>query len=132
MSRAIKTRSIVKCTACGKEFIKTSNSQIYCSSECCRKATNENKRTYRGSASDIGISVLCANPKCNNTFIKKTGMHRFCCVQCREMARGITRPPKKTKYKTIDEVLKTMRDMGYTKSYGRFCVEHPESLVREA
>lgn len=128
MSYTLTKRSIKTCGICGKKFIQSSNSQIYCSSRCCKKATRANAVKKE---SPIGNIVTCDNPKCNNTFVKKTGMHRFCCVQCREMARGLPKPKKKLKYKTINEVLETMKLMGYTKSYGMFCAEHPEALVKE-
>lgn len=128
MSYTLKRREIKICPVCGKRFLPISNSQIYCSSRCCKKATRENAPKKE---SLIGNTIVCENPKCNNTFVKKTGMHRFCCAECRLIARGLPKPNKKLKYKTINEVLETMKLMGYTKSYGMFCAEHPEALVKE-
>ena len=128
----MKIGAKITCEICGKEFIKKTSSQQYCSAKCCKKAQAEKRkeinRWENTRYAEIGTTVVCQNPSCKNTFVKKTGMHRFCCVRCREDTRGIPKSPKECRNKTINEVLEIMRNMRDEKSYGRFCAEHPELL----
>lgn len=52
-----KDRLFMKCKWCGKEFIKTHNRQVYCSSECRRYAnlelTNRRVRRYRSKYNTV-------------------------------------------------------------------------------
>ena len=74
------------CKLCGREFVKTSNSQKYCCDECrveAKKLQNKvnSRKSYilslKNKARKIGICEYCKKP-----FIKSHGNQKYCSNEC--------------------------------------------------
>ena len=76
----------MKCKICGSEFVKTSNSQKYCSESCKREAKklqdshNSHKRYMRNKSKKPIIVATCEY--CGEEFIKTHGNQKYCSKLC--------------------------------------------------
>lgn len=69
-----------KCKYCGKEFIKSSNRQIYCSKECKKQVDR-----IRDKNRDRSKIKKC--PICNKEFVSKRKAN-YCSMECASIANG--------------------------------------------
>lgn len=73
-------KKIIKCPACGKEFIKLYNSSKYCSKLCNRITQQNRARIKLGYATRGNLKAKCKN--CGNLFIKYHSLQKFCSLSC--------------------------------------------------
>lgn len=79
---------MVVCNICGREFVKTSNSQKYCSDDCKARAKklqdrHNSRRTYiLNKISKPSITATCEY--CGREFIKTHGNQKYCSEICSE------------------------------------------------
>lgn len=78
----------MKCKVCGREFVKKSNSQKYCSESCKNKAkklqdsTNSKNRYIQQKENKPIIIATCKY--CGSQFIKTHGNQKYCSKTCSE------------------------------------------------
>lgn len=76
----------MKCKICGSEFVKTSNSQKYCSESCKMEAKklqdshNSHKTYIRNKSKKPNITATCEY--CGKQFIKTHGNQKYCSKTC--------------------------------------------------
>lgn len=81
----------MKCKYCGKEFIKKSNSQKYCSLQCsaaAKKVQDKQNSKERYRALNQEKHLLTATCEyCGEPFIKRHGNQKYCSKECSENKR---------------------------------------------
>lgn len=125
-----------KCAVCGKEFTSIGRTAKYCSDECkkviLKKQNLEYRRKTRVIKAALGDIIKCEAVDCDNKFIKRYATQRFCCAECRIRTNtskpASTNSKRKKPHKSLGEIAKLMKEMGYYNRYGQFCQEHPELL----
>lgn len=80
-----KPESTGVCKHCGKEFIKTSPGQIYCTKECRLLDVSERDKKLREERDARAPLLVC--PVCGKKFPRK-GSKIYCSSRCREKANS--------------------------------------------
>ena len=73
------------CPHCNKEFIPTSNRQVYCSKECCYQARQDKKKTDREAerGNHYYRQRVCA--VCGNSYWPTHSQQKFCSEECQRV-----------------------------------------------
>lgn len=68
------------CRHCGKPFVRSHASKVYCSEECNSAAFRQRQRDYKRRKSKVPPVVMCAT--CGADFKPKTSRSKYCCKEC--------------------------------------------------
>ena len=73
------------CPHCNKEFIPTSNRQVFCSKECCYQARQDKKKTDREAerGNHYYRQRVCA--VCGNSYWPTHSQQKFCSEECQRV-----------------------------------------------
>lgn len=129
----VKVGHLTKCPICGKEFYKETSPQKYCSKMCSYRHQIEKARErYKEECKVERENSKCE--WCGKIYDRKRVNQKYCSIECKRKSNSATKPRKpepQKKVKSLEEVMRLMKEMGYGHSYGKFCMDHPELLTND-
>lgn len=130
----VKVGHLTKCPICGKEFYKETSPQKYCSKMCSYRHQIEKAREkYKEECAEERENARCLY--CGKIYDKKRVNQKYCSVECKRKSNNAYKPKPEAqsskKVRSLEEVMRLMKEMDYGHSFGKFCMEHPELLTKE-
>lgn len=77
---AVPQKPAASCVCCGKPFVRTHASQVYCSEECRYIVFRKRQNDYARRKTAAPLVAMCAI--CGADFKPKSRKSKYCCKEC--------------------------------------------------